>query len=75
MRCGDMCSVRHDPRISLRMLDGVSSPELKIMQTCGLSKWYFSEPLPLHGTSDSLHVSRSPMRSVSLVEAMRKRSS
>ena len=76
MRWGDMCSVRHDPRISLRPYStSVSSPELKIMHTCGLSKWYFSEPLPAQGTSESLHVSKSPMSNVSIVRATRNRSS
>ena len=34
----------------------VSSPALKTIHTLGFSKMNRSEPEPLHGTSDSLHV-------------------
>jgi hypothetical protein len=40
-------------------------------RTAGFSKMNFSEPEPLHGTSESLHDSRSPMSSVAGVCATR----
>lgn len=71
-----MWSVRHEPSTSFRPYStSVSSPRLHTTHTRSLSKWNFSWPDDCHGTSESLHVSRSPISSVSGVCAIRKRSS
>mmetsp|Transcript_29 Transcript_29/g.89 ORF Transcript_29/g.89 Transcript_29/m.89 type:complete len:279 (-) Transcript_29:1072-1908(-) len=86
MRCGDMCSVRHAPMISLRPYSiTCSSPAAYTSAQRSLSNTNFSlgpDPAPdpppsgdtIHGTSDSLHVSRSPSSSVSVVWPTRNRS-
>jgi hypothetical protein len=49
----------------------VSSPALKIITIFGFEKSNFSFPLPLHGSSESLQLSKSPNKSVLYVDATR----